>query len=85
MTCSTVISRPTIARPSLLAGDRESLGQPSRPLERVGLWLSRAVGPLIPANYRPIAAEDVARALLDRTPESEGRGVVVVGEHGAIG
>lgn len=53
-----------IARPSLLAGDRESLGQPARPGERFALALTRPLAPLIPAAWRPIAADRVARALL---------------------
>lgn len=53
-----------LARPAMLAGDRESLGQPVRSGERVGLALTRALRPLIPANYRSIAAADVAAALV---------------------
>lgn len=52
------------ARPSLLAGEREALGQQPRPGERLGLLASRCLGPLIPAGYRPIAARDVAQALV---------------------
>ena len=68
-----------IARPSLLAGDRRSLGQPDRPLETVGMAASRVLGPLIPASYRPIAADKVARALLARVPASQGRTVLLSG------
>jgi uncharacterized protein YbjT (DUF2867 family) len=53
-----------IARPSLLAGDRSALGQPLRLGERLGLAFSAPLGPLIPAAWRPIQAEVVARALL---------------------
>lgn len=53
-----------LARPAMLAGDREALGQPSRRGERVGLALTQALRPLIPANYRSIAARDVAAALV---------------------
>lgn len=53
-----------IARPSLLAGDRASRGQPLRPAEQWGLWLTRPLGGLIPAAWRPIGADRVARALL---------------------
>lgn len=52
------------ARPSLLAGDRAALGQPVRAGER---WALRLLGPvmrLVPASVRPIAAADVARAML---------------------
>lgn len=53
-----------IARPSLLVGDRAALGQPVRAGERLGLLLSRPLGRLIPAAWRPIEAAVVARALL---------------------
>lgn len=69
-----------IARPSLLIGDRAALGQPERPLEKVGAVFMKVVGPLIPANYRPIAATEVARALLERTPAAQGRQVLLSGE-----
>lgn len=68
-----------IARPSLLVGDREVLGQPARSGERVGLYLSSLLRPLIPSNYRPIAATDVARALLERVPVARGREVLASG------
>jgi uncharacterized protein YbjT (DUF2867 family) len=69
-----------IARPSLLGGDREALGQPKRPAERVATALSKLLGPLIPANYRSIAAGDVARTLLARVPAARGRVVLLSGE-----
>ena len=53
-----------IARPSMLAGDREALGQPARIGERIALALSKFLKPLIPANYRAIQARDVAHALI---------------------
>ena len=53
-----------IARPSLLAGDRAALGQPSRLGERLALALTRPLAGLIPASVRPIGAEVLARALL---------------------
>lgn len=53
-----------LARPSLLAGDRESLGQPARPGEKLALALTRPLAGLIPAAWRPIEAATVARALL---------------------
>jgi uncharacterized protein YbjT (DUF2867 family) len=68
-----------IARPSFLAGDREALGQPARTGEKVGLYVSALLRPLIPANYRAIAAIDVARALLARVPAARGRVVVLSG------
>lgn len=69
-----------IARPSLLVGDREALGQPARAAERVSLVVSGILGRLVPANYRPVAAADVARALLARVPAARGRVVLLSGE-----
>lgn len=69
-----------IARPSLLTGDREALGQPSRLAERVATTVSSFLGPLVPANYRPVAAAEVARALLARVPAARGRVVLLSGE-----
>ncbi len=69
-----------IARPSLLAGDREALGQPARTGEKVGLYVSALIRPLIPANYRAIAAVDVAGALLARVPAARGREVLLSGD-----
>jgi uncharacterized protein YbjT (DUF2867 family) len=53
-----------LARPSLLLGDRESLGQPTRSGE---VWAARLLGPLlplVPAGVRPIAAPIVAAAMV---------------------
>ena len=69
-----------IARPSLLVGDREALGQPGRMGERVATAVTRLLGPLVPANYRPIAAARVASALLARVPSSRGRVVLLSGQ-----
>jgi len=69
-----------IARPSLLIGDRASLGQPERPLERVSAAFMKMLRPLIPANYRAVTAAQVARTLLARTPSAEGRVMVLSGE-----
>lgn len=69
-----------IARPSLLIGDRATLGQPERPLEKVSAVLMKMFGPLLPANYRAIAAAKVAQTLLEQTPTAEGRVVVLSGE-----
>jgi uncharacterized protein YbjT (DUF2867 family) len=68
------------ARPSLLAGDREALGQPLRPGEKIGLNITRWLGPLIPANYRSIDVKAVARALLATVRETEGRRIILSGE-----
>ncbi len=61
-----------IARPSLLVGERASLGQPHRPGETVGLWVDRGLGWLIPKDYRAIRAADVAAALRRAVPASTG-------------
>ncbi|MDU6727648.1 MAG: nucleoside-diphosphate sugar epimerase, partial [Bradyrhizobium sp.] len=61
-----------IARPSLLVGARAELGQPSRPGEDWGARLSRLLGVLIPPNYKPIKAADVAAALLAAVPSATG-------------
>jgi uncharacterized protein YbjT (DUF2867 family) len=53
-----------IAQPSLLLGDRESLGQAAR---RAEAWAQRLLSPiskLLPAQVRPVRATDVARALI---------------------
>jgi uncharacterized protein YbjT (DUF2867 family) len=68
-----------IARPSILAGDRGSLGQPERRGEKIALAISRLLGPLFPANYRPVAAVNVAKSLLTRVPAARGREVVLSG------
>jgi len=54
----------SIVRPSLLVGDRGPLNQPERPGERIGLMVSKCLRPLIPANYMPVQARDVAAALV---------------------
>jgi uncharacterized protein YbjT (DUF2867 family) len=53
-----------LARPSLLLGDRESLGQPTRAGE---VWAARLLAPLlplVPAGVRPIEAPVVAAAMV---------------------
>lgn len=73
--------RVVFARPSLLAGDRASLGQTPRLGEQWALRAAHWLGPLIPANYRPVEASQVARALVD-TLQSAGPGhhVLLSGE-----
>lgn len=68
-----------IARPSLLVGDREAVGQPVRRGETLGLTLSKALGFLIPSNYKPIAAAAVAKALLSAVPHAIGKTVLLSG------
>jgi uncharacterized protein YbjT (DUF2867 family) len=69
-----------IARPALLLGDRRALGQPARPLETLMEGAGVALRPLLPRHYRPIAAADVARALLERVPHARGVEWVLSGE-----
>jgi uncharacterized protein YbjT (DUF2867 family) len=59
-----------VARPSLLTGNRDALGQPLRRGERFAQRLSHLMGPLLPDSVRPIAAATVARALLCHLPEA---------------
>ena len=68
-----------VARPSLLVGNREALGQPSRRGEEIGFALGKALGFLIPANYKPIEAKTVARALLSAVPSAKGKKVLLSG------
>ena len=69
-----------IARPSFLAGDRASLGQPLRSGEKLALNVSRWLAPLIPANYGSVAARSVAQGLLKNVPLAHGRRVLLSGE-----
>jgi uncharacterized protein YbjT (DUF2867 family) len=68
-----------IARPSMLAGDRASLGQPERGGEHLALQVTRWLRPLIPANYRSIQAGDVAGTLLREVPRAQGKRVFLSG------
>ena len=68
-----------IARPSLLVGDREALGQPARRGEKLGLALSKVLSFLIPANYQPISAAAVAKALLTVVPQAQGKNILLSG------
>ncbi|WP_194725734.1 NAD(P)H-binding protein [Noviherbaspirillum malthae] len=68
-----------IARPSLLTGKREALGQPPRAGEKLGMVAGSLLRPFIPVNYRPIAATDVARAILKRVPTAQGVEVLLSG------
>ncbi|WP_296511042.1 nucleoside-diphosphate sugar epimerase [Rhodoferax sp.] len=54
----------SVARPSLLVGNRGPLDQPVRPGEHIGLVVSRLFKPLIPVDYLPVQAADVAAGLV---------------------
>ena len=69
-----------IARPSMLHGDRDALGQPLRRGEKLALQVSRWLRPVIPDDYRSIAAADVARALLRTVPVAYGAQVLPSGQ-----
>jgi uncharacterized protein YbjT (DUF2867 family) len=68
----------TIAQPSLLIGDRASLGQPVRAGEVWGERVLAAVRWALPKGVRPIRAGDVAAALLTATLAGE-PGVHILG------
>lgn len=70
-----------LARPSLLSGNRSALGQARRSAENFAATTLRLLRPLTPANYRAIAAADVAAALV-RTLQSTptGHKVLLSGE-----
>ena len=63
--CTLGYDTVVIARPSLLMGDRASLGQPHRSGEQWATHIFKGFIPLIPANYRPIDAGQVACAWVD--------------------
>ena len=72
----------TVVRPSLIDAQRSE----SRPGERVGLWVSRVLGPLIPRRYRPVAASAIARTLLQAALDAEPGQHTIESEHiGAAG
>jgi uncharacterized protein YbjT (DUF2867 family) len=56
-------ARLVIARPSLLDGEREQLDQPRRSAEAWTLKLVRPLAGLIPAVWRPISPQRIARAM----------------------
>ncbi len=57
-----------IARPSFIEGHRAALGQAGRSGEGLALVAMRFLKPLLPANYRSVAATQVARALHAQVP-----------------
>ena len=72
----------TIARPSLLAGDRAATGQPPRLGERLTLAFTAPLAGLIPKAWRPIQADCLARAL--QRALAQGRPGVQVLESAAL-
>jgi uncharacterized protein YbjT (DUF2867 family) len=55
--------RLVIARPSLLVGPRDTLGQAPRPGEALMIKVFAPISGLLPASIRPIDAQVVARAM----------------------
>lgn len=51
----------TLVRPSFIGGKRRE----SRPLERIGVAFLSAIGPLVARRWRVVAAERIARCLLE--------------------
>lgn len=76
--------RVVIARPSLLVGNRDAIGQRMRPMERVVLAVLQPAGGLLPTKWRPIAASVVARALV-RSLRADGPGVQVLESASLLG
>jgi uncharacterized protein YbjT (DUF2867 family) len=70
------------ARPSLLIGNREHLGQPRRPGETWALRLTVPLSHFIPKSVRPISAARVAKGL--RVALAQGRPGVRVVESGEL-
>jgi uncharacterized protein YbjT (DUF2867 family) len=76
----------SIARPSMLAGDRASLQQAARLGEHIGLVLMQTLRFAIPANYQAIEATQVARALHHMVRLGErGTRIALSGELQALG
>ncbi|RYZ01702.1 MAG: nucleoside-diphosphate sugar epimerase [Comamonadaceae bacterium] len=69
--------RLVIARPSFLAGDRASLGQPVRAGELLALRISERLRFLVPDKLKSIRAAHVAAALLREVPTGHGRAVLL--------
>lgn len=61
-----------IVRPSLLLGDRKSLGQPARRGERITIALAKLLNPFLPKSFRAIEATKVANALRVEVPKTTG-------------
>src|SRR6185312_14303106 len=62
--CQLGFDSVVIVQPSFIAGDRASLQQPGRSAEGWALSAMRLLNPLVPANYKTIRPEQVARALI---------------------
>lgn len=67
----------TVVRPSLIDAQRTQ----SRPGERVGLWVSNLLGPLVPRRYRPVSATAIAHTLLRTALEAVPGERIIESEH----
>lgn len=67
----------TVVRPSLIDAQRTQ----SRPGERVGLWVSHLLGPLVPRRYRPVSATAIANTLLNAALAAEPGERIIESEH----
>ena len=75
-----------IVRPSLLLGDRASIGQASRPGETLAQALAPLIAWLTPRRLQPLAATTVARGLLAAVNSGQpGKRIVESDELQAIG
>jgi len=75
--CDMGFSRTVIVRPSLIDADRQ--GQ--RPMEHMGLVVARLMRPLIPARYRAVSPEAIARSLIAGIGEKAPETRIVESEH----
>ena len=70
-----------LARPSLLLGDRATLGQPTRIGERIGAALNVPLKWVLPDSVRPIEARTVALGLMRAVHQCDRPGVFTVPSH----
>ena len=80
MPCESLV----VARPSLLLGDRASLGQRFRLGEWLSIRVARLIQGVLPRNYRPIDARSVAAALVSTLRTTRGISVLPSSELGRI-
>jgi uncharacterized protein YbjT (DUF2867 family) len=74
-----------IAQPSLLLGNRRTLRQPPRTGERLLMPIAICLAPLLPAKYRPVSSQVVARSLLKTLPVAHGHLTLTSAELAVIG
>jgi len=69
-----------IARPSFLLGDRETLKQPQRRAEKLGIAMFKLLAPLLPKHLRAVEASKVAACLATLVPVASGEQVILSGD-----